>query len=268
MNQKTYIVYKHQNKINNKIYIGITKNGDNPNERWRNGFGYKNNDKFFKDIIKYGWDNFDHFILKKELSEEEAILFEKKYILLYNSVEKGYNNNYGCGQTIGEASRHKISEALKGVPKKQESIEKQLKTKQQRCGSQRGVSAYVTNGRKVKCKETGDIFANISEANRWSHTSKVGECCNGNRKHAGHHPDTNQLLSWEFVDDNQLVTIQCEDDYETKKVKKILCIETNTIYLNATEASKETGVACCNILRVCNGQRKTAGKLHWSFIYE
>lgn len=51
-NKTTYIVYKHTNKINNKIYIGITKYGDNPNIRWRNGMGYTSNKKFFSDILK------------------------------------------------------------------------------------------------------------------------------------------------------------------------------------------------------------------------
>lgn len=266
MNKKTYVVYKHQNNINHKIYIGITKNGDNPNKRWQNGFGYKDNDKFFSDIIQFGWNNFSHIILKRNLSEEEALKFEKEYILLYNSVENGYNNSYGCGQAIGEESRTKLSKALKGIPKTAASINKQLETKQRRYGSQRGVSAYVTSGKKVRCKETGDIFANISEANRWSHTSKVGDCCNGYRDHAGKHPETGQLLSWEFANEDQLVTIQCENDYETKKIKKILCVETNIIYNSATEAAQKTGVACCNILRVCNGQRKTAGKFHWIYV--
>ena len=264
--KNTYIVYKHKNKYSNKIYIGITKYGDNPNLRWKNGFGYQDNQKFFSDIVKFGWDSFEHIVLAKELSEVEALQMEKEYIKLYNSVENGYNNNYGCGEPIGEAGRKKISQALIGKTKDKQAIIKQLQTKQERYGSQRGITAYVTSGIKVRCKETNDVFANISEANRWSHTNKVGECCKGLREHAGIHPLTGEKLTWEYAEQDAIVTISCEKDYITKKIQKILCIETEKIYNNASEAFRDTGVAACNILRVCKGERKTAGKYHWSFI--
>ena len=51
MNNNNYIVYKHTNLINNKVYIGITCHGENPNCRWEGGSGYYNNDKFYSDIL-------------------------------------------------------------------------------------------------------------------------------------------------------------------------------------------------------------------------
>ena len=40
-----YIVYIHKNKINQKIYVGLTK--QDPQDRWRKGGnGYKNQPKF------------------------------------------------------------------------------------------------------------------------------------------------------------------------------------------------------------------------------
>ena len=40
-----YTVYIHKNKVNEKIYVGITK--QKPEQRWRlNGSGYKTQEKF------------------------------------------------------------------------------------------------------------------------------------------------------------------------------------------------------------------------------
>ena len=265
----TFIIYKHTNLYNNKIYIGITKYGDNPQKRWRNGFGYYNNKAFFEDIVLYGWQQgFSHEILESNLSELDAITKEKEYIALYNSIEEGYNLSPG-GNHPGEEGSIKISQKLIGIKRSNDSIKKQMETKKQRYGSNRGIHYLGTNSKKVRCKETGDIFASIEEAKRWCGSVKVGECCRGHRNFAGTHPSLGIKLSWEYAEDDAIVTINCEEQLKDKKqVYKIKCLETNIIYNNASHASKETGIQTCNILRVCKGERKTAGKKHWIFLKE
>ena len=67
MNNNHY-VYFHKNKINGKMYIGQCKGA--VERRWRsNGDGYINRCSKFSDAIKkYGWDNFEHGILKEKLT--------------------------------------------------------------------------------------------------------------------------------------------------------------------------------------------------------
>ena len=72
--EKKYCVYKHTNKINGKIYIGIT--GDVPENRWANGLRYQANAHFTNAINKYGWDGFEHDILYTDLSLQEASKIE------------------------------------------------------------------------------------------------------------------------------------------------------------------------------------------------
>lgn len=91
--KKSFIVYKHQNLINNKVYIGITSK-KNPETRWRNnGQGYKKQPLFYNAIQKYGWENFSHEIVSSGLTEMEAKKLEEKLIHEYNSTNKenGYN---------------------------------------------------------------------------------------------------------------------------------------------------------------------------------
>lgn len=93
-----YIVYKHINRINGKIYIGIT---NDKKRRWRNqGIEYKNSGKnnfFYNAIVKYGWDNFEHVVLLNNLTKEEAEVQEVILIQESNSTDKhvGYNISPG-----------------------------------------------------------------------------------------------------------------------------------------------------------------------------
>ena len=94
MEDRKYTVYKHTNKINSKSYIGITKQS-NYKKRWGYGSGYIKQLKFYNAIKKYGWDNFTHEIVYKELSLEEACKLEKELIILYDAINNGYNINAG-----------------------------------------------------------------------------------------------------------------------------------------------------------------------------
>ena len=87
---KTYLIYKHTNKINGKCYIGQTCQDP---ERWwgKNGNGYKNkHKKFWHAIQKYGWDNFVHEILYVGLTAKEANRLEQQLIEEYDSIKNGY----------------------------------------------------------------------------------------------------------------------------------------------------------------------------------
>lgn len=100
-----YIVYRHICP-NGKIYIGITK--CEPQIRWNNGKGYKPNKRLYNDILKYGWINFKHEILFRNLTKEEAEQKEIELIQLYQS----YKNKFGYNIEQGG----KIKKGMKGIP--------------------------------------------------------------------------------------------------------------------------------------------------------
>lgn len=133
LEEACYYVYKHENKINNKCYIGITCR-DKPEKRWKGGSGYKTQ-FFYRAIEKYGWDGFYHDILHKGLTKSQAKCQEIFWVRLYKSLNLSYNASDGgegskgipmpettrealrkanTGRVCSEETRKKISESEKG----------------------------------------------------------------------------------------------------------------------------------------------------------
>lgn len=125
-----YIVYKHTNKINGKVYIGQTYN---LYERWRcQGKNYFSSIKFFNAIKKYGWNNFIHEVLYTNLNKEAADKLEKELIVKYNSIKNGYNLKEGGSRgNLSQESLLKMSKSLKRGylehPERREKIGQKLR---------------------------------------------------------------------------------------------------------------------------------------------
>lgn len=101
--QNDYLVYKHTNIVNGKIYIGIT---NDCKRRWRNGgIEYKPKEgrksAFWNAIKKYGWRSFKHEILCDGLSFSEACAKEKELIAKYHSTDKNIGYNIASGGNGG-----------------------------------------------------------------------------------------------------------------------------------------------------------------------
>lgn len=94
-----YTVYKHVNKTNGKVYVGITK--QIPKRRWMNGLGYQTQEVFYSAIKKYGWDGFTHEIIQDGIaSQEEANRLEQYWISFYHSYIRDPDCN-GYNMTLG-----------------------------------------------------------------------------------------------------------------------------------------------------------------------
>lgn len=102
---RSYDVYKITNKINNKVYIGITSKGISA--RWKEHLYSAEHESPFKlhrAIHKYGKENFTVELIDFCNSWEELTEKEKHYISLYksNCDEFGYNMTEGGDGTIGK----------------------------------------------------------------------------------------------------------------------------------------------------------------------
>ena len=200
-------IYLHRNKINNKVYIGQTIQND-PNDRWKNGNGYKTCTYFYRAIQKYGWENFEHIILEQNSSwtQEELDKKEKEYIILYraNDISYGYNITEG-GSNISPNALPKALEWMKEHPEfgqaraatmlewQKNHPEEILKMRRENVKK-----ATEARKRKVQCIETGEIFESASEAARKvlnTSQSKICMVCRGQRKTCGGY-------HWQYIEEN------------------------------------------------------------------
>lgn len=120
--EKRFVVYLHINKTNQKKYVGITCR--RPEVRWgKNGYNYHSTPHFYSAILKYGWDNFEHIIIKDNLPEECAKTLEKILIKLWDTTNrlKGYNiskggdGNTGVHPKPSVNTKRKMSDSHKGM---------------------------------------------------------------------------------------------------------------------------------------------------------
>ena len=199
-----YKLYIHINKLNNKKYVGITKQ-KNVLSRWKNGLGYKKSPRFYNSIMKYGWDNFNHIVLFNNLTKEEAEKLEKYFIKLFNTTNEkyGYNLQNGGGiSDVSELTKYKISKANIG---KHHSEETKKKMSISHIGKQKCLGYKHNNATKEKHRKlwigTNNINAKgvnqydldgnfirhynyMDEIKRYiniSSTSHISDCCRGKR---------------------------------------------------------------------------------------
>ena len=209
-----YSVYQHTNKINGKVYIGITKQV--PEKRWgKDGNNYKSSPHFYSAIQKYGWDNFEHKILYENLTHEEACEKEKELIQEFNSMNRefGYNstsggdsfimneetrqkisqsmmgNQNGLGHPCSEEKKRKISEAQKGREFTEEHRQKLSEAAKKRhvpCSEEKRqkLSQNYPNKRKVYCEELDTIYDSVQECGRQLGipATNISKLCNGRGK--------------------------------------------------------------------------------------
>lgn len=198
-----WTVYVHVNKINGKRYVGITSRP--PEVRWRDGTGYISNPRFYSAIKKYGWDGFEHIILKSGLSEEDAKGAERLFIKEWHTqdLDCGYNLTSGGEGTRdchpSEETRRKLSEARRRENLSDETLRRRSAGLKGRVFSDehkrkigesnsKPVEMYDTNGVLIKTFPS----AHCAEVELSISHSHISQCCHNNRRTAGGY-------AWQFA---------------------------------------------------------------------
>ena len=292
--ETNYYVYKHTNKTNNKVYIGITS--QDPNKRWANGKGYSGQ-RFGFAILKYGWDGFKHEVLYSGLSEAKAKVLEVSLIYYYKSTNPKYGYNVSFGGDIvhhSKETRKKISEAQKGANHHMYGKHLSEETKAKLSEAHKG--KVLSDEHKAKLSEAfkgkrtganhpmygkrGAENPNYGKTRTEEAKAKMSEIKKGakNPMYGKHHTEETKAKLSEahkgkvFSEEHKTKLSEAQKKgFKNPTSKSVICLTTMHSFGSTGEAARFYNIDRRLISKCCNGKRKSAGKfngkkLQWKFI--
>lgn len=293
----SYGIYKFENKMNNKVYIGqafdlkkrYIKHCKNMND-------ISHKEDFYQALRKFGWNNFSYEIIEEYFDKPNREYLNEReiyWISYYNSYYDGYNMTPGgsngayvelCkpieqydleGNFIAEyESAHAADRATKLGFSSICAVAR---------GDRRHVGyfqwKYKEDDKKIKNIKNDIIimdrpvgqydlnynlikdFSSLKEASEITNISKslICNCCKDKIKTAGGY-------IWRYKDNFFIGREKYKSNNYGKNIVQ-LDKENNIIseYSSALEAFRKTGISNTSIGKVCLGQRKTAGGYIWKF---
>ena len=287
-------IYKIENLINHKVYIGQSKDIE---ARWEEGLkpGHMRsyNDHLLNSVKKYGIENFSKEII---IETWDMDYWEKFFIKIYNSTDPkfGYNKTIG-GQNTGygfysKEVKDKIRQKALGRKVSEETKQKISKSNSGEKNPRYGIKGELHPRFKVKrtLEEKKHIsdgvkkgFANMSDEKKLlmrKHQSENHADFSG-EKHPlygrGHTLETRKKMSESqkkrFANEEYKKKFLANRHYASGKnngrAKPVKCIETNEIfdYIGLAQ-EKYPEAKRQQITDVCNGKRETSGGFHWIWV--
>lgn len=226
-------IYKFQNKLNGKVYIGQTI----ADIRTRyNRHKHENRTYFEKATTKYGIENFDFKVIDRASTMEELNAKEVFWIAFFNSM---YPNGYNLCEG---------GESVSGFKHSEESKEKMRQARQRNI--ENGVVQGMTGKRHSETtKET------IRKKKTGVKTGK-------------HYPMSEE--SKKRMIEKRRGSKASEETIEkmrnSKQNRKVICVETGVVYRSQREASRQTGFNCGHLSVACNTPHYTVHGTHWKFV--
>lgn len=276
------IIYKIENLVNGKVYIGQTTQDGGFNKRYhfsgcdiervynyhlnKNKYNEGYNGYLLNSIKKYGFDTFKVAkIFDIAFSKEELDIKEQIWIRIYDSTNKEHGYNFDEGGARGKRSE-RTKEKLR-----QSNLGKVSKKRQ-----------------KVVCLNENIIFDSLTEAGEYYNTRRqhIASVCKNKALFSGklYKNDKIEKLVWVYYEDYINMSFE-EIQYKIDRVnndkkyfgnktknfvKKIICITTNKIFKSLSEANKYYNCSrhicdCCKGRRKYCGQLEDGTKLQWMY---
>ena len=261
------IIYKVENLIDGKIYIGLTTSKYGFKGRYhgegiqgmykyyknRKDKGFNYNRHLYYAIEKYGFDNFkitERFDIA--FSKEELDIKEKTYIALYKSAQEEYGYNLDLGGSRGkhsEITKKRIGESNKGktswMKGKHLSEEAKKKLKE-------------ANSVKIICLNDNKIFESLIMASEEYGilTSAICQVCKSKHKSCNglvfrYYDDYLNMSEKEIEEAIEESKRNQWDNATEAKYKKIVCLDERKVFNSIKEAGKYYNIKCRSGISQC-----------------
>ena len=244
-NKERYgIIYKIENTVNGKCYIGQTTEKRGFKGRYQNKGNriervYKRHKKekegnryyienLLNDIEKYG---FESFVVHEEFdtaySQEELDSLEKKYILEFNCVDNGYNNDDG-----GSNGKHSIETRQK------------ISKNHRDCKGENN-----PNYGKPRSKESREKMSNSIKGEKHPmygkhHSMEARKKMSESSKGKKHSDETKQKMSKIFSGENN------------PRARKVICLNDNKVFNTGKECAEYYKLNKNTIIRICKHRQE------------
>ncbi len=252
-----YYVYRHTSP-SGKSYIGITR--QHPEKRWQGGLGYRTQQRFYRAILKYGWDNFTHEILYAGLSFEDAEQKERELIYKHRSFDKnfGYNIERGgnCRKEVSETTREKIR-----LSHRTEKYRAWMQENNARRWSD--PAAREAMSKRFSGEQNPMYGKKLSE----EHKNKMLAASRA-VPHRVLRGEENPMYGKHLSDAAKAKISAANTGEKNGRARRVLCVETGVIYGSIRDANRETGVRFDSISSSCRGVTQRAGGYHWRYADE
>lgn len=236
-----------------KVYIGQTINLKNRTRKYK-GMFFKGQLKLWNNCQKYNWNPLDTLEVIEECLVDDLNKQEIYWINYYDSFNNGLNCDLGgvgrlgyshseetkeklrtsnLGKKHTEESKTKISIAMQNIPKEVRSTWK----------TNKGTKLSKDHTDKIKQSKKENPFKMSKQQRENISKNNIG---NTNMLGKTHTDETKLKIS----ESKKGKILTCYD-------KKILNVTTGVVYQSQREAAEKLETRIANILRVCNGDRKT-----------